>query len=153
MPNNNRLSNGYNESEDDVWEPRDMPVTKTEPQVLLVLALMQLITTLVFSLALFFLFDLRESLSALLGGLIASLGSLYAAGRLFTAKQDSTAVKSLFRFYASTVIKISFTLMMVAVCVIVLKVSFLPFIVAYLIAAVLVNLMALLVTAKMVGNQ
>lgn len=147
MSNNNRQNNGYDDPDSELWQPREMEPTKTEPKVLLKLALMQLVGTVLFSVVLLFIFDVREGLSAFFGGFIATFGSLYSAGRLFTAKQDAEAVDSLRRFYASIVIKIVFTLVMVAICVIVIKVSFLPFIIAYLIAAVVVNVMALWVTA------
>lgn len=147
VSSNNRKNNGYDEPDSELWQPREMEPTETEPRVLLKLALMQLAGTLLFSLVLWFVFDAREGLSAFFGGFIAVFGSLYSAGRLFTSKQNTEAVDSLRRFYASIVIKIVFTLVMVAICVIVIKVSFLPFIIAYLIAAVVVNIMALWVTA------
>jgi F0F1-type ATP synthase assembly protein I len=147
MSNNNRQNNGYDDPDSELWQPREMEPTKTEPKVLLKLALMQLVSTVIFSVVLLFIFDVREGLSAFFGGFIAIFGSLYSAGRLFTAKQNADAVESLRRFYASIVIKIVFTLVMVAICVIVIKVSFLPFIIAYLIAAVVVNIMALWITA------
>lgn len=142
-----RECNGFDELESELWQPREMEPTKTEPKVLLVLALMQLSGTTIFSVVLWGLFDVREGLSAFFGGFIAAFGSVYSAGRLFTTKQSTEAVDSLRRFYASIVIKVVFTLMMVAICVIVIKVSFLPFIVAYLIAAVVINVVALWVTA------
>jgi F0F1-type ATP synthase assembly protein I len=147
VSSNNRQKNGYDEPDSELWQPREMEPTKTEPRVLLMLALLQLGGTLVFSLLLWLIFDLREGLSAFFGGFIAIAGSLYSAGRLFTANQSAEAVETLRRFYASIVIKIVFTLVMVAICVIVIKVSFLPFIIAYLIAAVVVNIMALWITA------
>ena len=147
MSNNNRQNNGYDDPDSELWQPREMEPTKTEPKVLLKLALMQLVGTVIFSAALWFMFDAREGLSAFFGGFIATFGSIYSAGRLFTTNQDTEAVDSLRRFYASIVIKIVFTLVMVAICVIVIKVSFLPFIIAYLIAAVVVNVIALWVTA------
>lgn len=144
---NNRKYDGYDDPDSELWQPREMEPTKTEPSVLLTLALLQLGGTLLISVVLWFVFDAREGLSAFFGGFIAIFGSLYSAGRLFTAKQNADAVESLRRFYASIVIKIVFTLVMVAICVIVIKVSFLPFIIAYLIAAVVVNIMALWITA------
>ena len=147
VSSNNRQKNGYDEPDSELWQPREMEPTKTEPRVLLMLALLQLGGTLVFSLLLWLIFDLREGLSAFFGGFIAIAGSLYSAGRLFTANQGAEAVETLRRFYASIVVKIVFTLVMVAICVIVIKVSFLPFIIAYLIAAVVVNIMALWITA------
>lgn len=144
---NNRKHNGYDDPDSELWQPRQMEQTETEPRVLLTLALLQLAGTVLFSLVLLLMFDVREALSAFFGGFIAIFGSLYSAGRLFTAKQDAEAVDSLRRFYASIVIKIVFTLVMVAICIIIIKVSFLPFIIAYLIAAVVVNIVALWITA------
>ena len=77
------------------------------------------------------------------------IGSLYSAGRLFTTKQGASASERLARFYASVVLKIIFTLAMMVICITVLKVSLLPFIIAYLIAAVIVNWLMLLVPAKL----
>jgi len=126
-----------------------MQVSKTQPGVLLKLALLQTVSTAVFSIALFYCFDAREALSALFGGAIAIIGSLYSAGRLFTTKQDAIAAEILVRFYVSVILKIIFTLAMMAICLIVIKVSVLPFIIAYLLAAMVVNLLMLLVPARL----
>ena len=67
------------------------------------------------------------------------------AGRLFTSKQESPPEEMLARFYASVVLKVILTLAMIAICIIVMKVSFLPFIIAYFIAAGIVNWLFLLV--------
>ena len=119
--------------------------TKSQPSVLIKLALLQTLGTLIFSLALYYCFDKREALSALLGGLIASVATLYSAGRLFTTKHDGQAEEILLRFYLSVALKVLFTLLMMAICIIVIKVSLLPFIIAYLLAAVVINLLFLLV--------
>jgi F0F1-type ATP synthase assembly protein I len=119
--------------------------TKSEPGVLFKLALLQAFGSIVFSLVLYYCFDLREALSAFFGGMIASTASLYSAGRLFTARVDSEPQEILIRFYISVVIKVLFTLAMVAICIIVIKVSLLPFIIAYLLAALVINLLFLLV--------
>jgi len=119
--------------------------TKSQPSVLIKLALLQIFGTLIFSLALYYCFDKREALSALLGGLIASVATLYSAGRLFTTKHDGQAEEILLRFYLSVALKVLFTLLMMAICIIVIKVSLLPFIIAYLLAAVVINLLFLLV--------
>ncbi len=126
-----------------------MQVSKTQPSVLLKLALLQTVGTAVFSIAMLYCFDAREALSALFGGAIAIIGSLYSAGRLFTTKQDAAAAEILVRFYVSVILKIVFTLAMMAICLVVLKVSLLPFIIAYLLAAVVVNLLMLLVPAEL----
>lgn len=126
-----------------------MQMSKTQPGLLLKLALLQTIGTAVFSIAMFACFDAREALSALFGGAIAIIGSLYSAGRLFSTKQGAVAAEMLIRFYVSVVLKIIFTLVMMSICLIILKVSLLPFIIAYLIAAVVVNLLMLLVPAQL----
>ena len=126
-----------------------MQVSKPQPGVLLKLALLQTVGTVVFSIAMLVCFDAREALSALFGGAIAIIGSLYSAGRLFSTKQDAIAAEMLVRFYVSVVLKFIFTLAMMAICLIVLKVSLLPFIIAYLLAAVVANWLVLLVPAKL----
>ncbi|MFQ3245752.1 MAG: F0F1-type ATP synthase assembly protein I [Arenicella sp.] len=126
-----------------------MQPSKTQPSVLLKLALLQLFGTAVFSIAMLICFDAREALSALFGGLIAVIGSLYSAGRLFSAKPNAVAAEILIRFYVSVVLKFIFTLAMMAICLIVLKVSLLPFIIAYLISAVIINCLVLLVPSKL----
>jgi F0F1-type ATP synthase assembly protein I len=126
-----------------------MQTSKAQPGVLLKLALLQLFGTAVFSIAMLVCFDAREALSALFGGAIATIGSLYSAGRLFFTKQEAVAAEMLIRFYVSVVLKFIFTLAMMAICLIVLKVSLLPFIIAYLLAAVIINWLVLLVPAKL----
>jgi F0F1-type ATP synthase assembly protein I len=126
-----------------------MQPSKTQPSVLLKLALLQLFGTAVFSIAMLICFDAREALSALFGGVIAVIGSLYSAGRLFSAKPNAVAAEILIRFYVSVVLKFIFTLAMMAICLIVLKVSLLPFIIAYLISAVIINCLVLLVPSKL----
>jgi len=56
-----------------------------------------------------------------------------------------SANERLARFYASAILKVLFTLLMMGILIAVIKVSMLPFIIAYLIAAVIVNLLFLLV--------
>ena len=67
------------------------------------------------------------------------LASVFFAGRLFTTKQDAAAEEMLVRFYISVALKAVFTLAMMAICVVFLKVSMLPFIIAFMLAAVVVN--------------
>jgi len=129
--------------------PHVMQVSKTQPGVLLKLALFQAFGTAIFSLAMLVCFDRFEAVSALFGGVIAIIGSVYSAGRLFTTKQEAVAAEILVRFYVSVVLKIIFTLVMMAICLIIIKVSVLPFIIAYLLAAVVVNLLMLLVPSEL----
>jgi len=119
---------------------------KSNPGVVLKLALYQLGVTLVFSLLLYYCFDTRESLSALFGGVIAALANFFFAGRLFVSRKGLDAHQILRRFYRSVSMKMSFTLALFAICIIVLRVSILPFVVAYLLAAVVVNWLFLLNT-------
>ncbi len=119
------------------------------PSDLLKLALLQVIFTIVFALVLYYCFDARYAVSAFLGGLIASVMTLFMAGRLFssiriTRMREVPAGESLARFYLSVILKSIFTLMMMAICLIIIKVAVLPFIIAYLLSAVIINWMSLL---------
>ena len=119
------------------------------PSDLLKLSFLQALFTIVFALVLYFCFDARQAISGLLGGLIASLMTLFMAGRSFAAVRISTmrevpAGESLVRFYFSVILKIIFTLVMMAICLIIIEVAVLPFIIAYLISAVIINWMSLL---------
>jgi len=109
------------------------------------LALLQLIGTLAFSAVMYYCYDARQAISALLGGLIAVVSSFYMAGRLFTSKEGRPPEEMLARFYASVVLKIVFTIAMMAVCIVVMKVSVLPFIIAYFVSAGIINWLFLLV--------
>jgi len=113
--------------------------SQSKPSEVLKLALLQFVGTFFFSLVLFYCFDTREALSALFGGSIAVLASIFFAGRLYTTKDNAVAEEILVRFYFSVALKVLFTLAMMAICIIVLKVSMLPFIIAYLIAAAVIN--------------
>lgn len=128
--------------------------SKSKPSLVLKLAFLQFIGTVVFSLILLYCFDTREALSAFFGGLIAAIASIFFASRLFTTKNDAQATEMLVRFYFSVTFKMLFTLVMMAICIIVIKVSMLPFIIAYLLAAVIMNLVFLLVpTNDIVDNS
>ena len=113
--------------------------------VIVKLALLQLIGTIAFSAVMYYCYDAREALSALLGGLIATVSSFYLAGRLFTSKQNRPPEEMLARFYASVVLKVILTIAMMAICIIVMQVSVLPFIIAYFISAGIINWLFLLV--------
>ena len=126
---------------------------QTNPGAMLKLASLQAIGTVVFSLGLYYCFDAREALSGLFGGLTATVMSLFMAGRLFASYRisrlrDVPPGETLLRFYLSVVLKILFTLAMMGIFIVVIEVSILPFIIAYLIAAIIVNLCFLLVDAK-----
>jgi len=112
-------------------------------------AALQALATFVLAVVFLYCFDAREAVSAAFGGAIATVMTLFMAGRLFSAHRLSLirevpAGESLVRFYLSVGIKVLFTLVMMAICLIVIKVSVLPFIIAYLVAALLVNWLSLL---------
>jgi len=118
---------------------------------MLKLALLQMVSTLAFSGGMFYCFGVAEALSALFGGSIAALMSVFMASRMFTthrlaSSREMAPNERLARFYAAALLKVVFTLMMMGILIVVIKVSMLPFIIAYLIAAVLVNLCFLLIT-------
>jgi F0F1-type ATP synthase assembly protein I len=119
---------------------------KSKPSLVVTLAFLQMLGAVVFSLVLYFYFDAREALSGLFGGLIAAAASLFFAGRLFATAHSAPAQEILFRFYFSVAFKVVFTLAMMAICIIVMKVSILPFIIGYFIAAVIINWLFLLVS-------
>lgn len=119
--------------------------SKNKPSVVLKLALLQFIGTFFLSLVLYYCFDIREALSAFIGGSIAAVANFLFAMRLLTTRHDMQAEEMLVRFYFSVALKVLFTLAMMAIFIIKFKVSMLPFIIAYLVAAVLINLLYLLV--------
>lgn len=115
------------------------------------LASLQMVSTLVFSGLMYFCYSTGDALSALFGGSIAALMSVFMATRMFTTHRlasvrDMTATERLARFYASAILKVFITLLMMGLFIAVIKVSMLPFIVAYLIAAVIMNLFFLLMS-------
>lgn len=112
---------------------------KARPSNLLKLAVMQFVCTLIFSVVLYFSFDAREALSAFFGGVIAVFSSLLFAWQLYRGGHNLEPHAMLVRFYVSVVLKLILSLAMMAVFIIVIKVSLLPFIVAYLLGALIVN--------------
>lgn len=122
----------------------DRTTAKAKPSVVLKLALLQFLVTLFVSVLVLFFFNQHEAWSALFGGLIAAVANLFFAGRLFVTQPDLQATQILRRFYRSVSMKALFTLTMFAICIIAIKVSILPFIIAYFVAAVLVNWIFLL---------
>lgn len=118
---------------------------------MLKLALLQMVATIAFGASMFYCFGAAEALSALFGGSVAALMSVFMASRMFTThrlaiSREMAPNERLARFYAAALLKVIFTLMMMGVLIVVIKVSMLPFIIAYLIAAVFVNLCFLLIT-------
>jgi F0F1-type ATP synthase assembly protein I len=127
-------------------------------KALLQLALLQFISTVAFSLTIYVCFTSYEGLSALFGGLVAVLANMYVALKarkpviiepsVTESDELAPAVEMLQRFYRFEVTKILLTLTMFAICVVVLKVSVLPFIIAYVIAALIVTWLSLLVVDR-----
>lgn len=131
---------------------------QTNPGAMFRLAALQALGTVVFSLGMYFCFDLREALSSLFGGSIATMMNLFMAARLFGAFRISKlrevpAGEALVRFYISVVLKMIFTLAMMVIFIVVIKVSVLPFIIAYLITAVIVNLLFLYFDAAKAAQE
>jgi F0F1-type ATP synthase assembly protein I len=124
--------------------------------VLIGLLVWQLIATLLGAFVTYFWFDQFTAVSFLLGGLACVLANFFAfASFLFKrSKQSSQAVFEsnaklmVFRFYMRETIKIVFTLLIFAICILLLKVDILAFIIAYLISAVIVNWLYLLSTSS-----
>lgn len=112
------------------------------------LSLVQLIFTLILSVICFYALSGLHAISALLGGLICSLGNLFFAGKLFLGKkmakqtkqmteQEVEANEILRQFYRSEALKIAFTLAMFILVFKLLNLEFLVFILAYSFAAFL----------------
>lgn len=122
--------------------------SELRPSAMAKLAALQFVSTAFFAAGMWFCFDAHAAVSAIFGGLIAVMMSLFMSMRLLSTKRVTTlremsAQESLIRFYISVVLKIVFTLVMMAICIIVIKVSILPFIIAFSLAAVIVNWLAL----------
>ena len=132
------------------------------------LVFLQILGSVILSLALYACFDLREALSALFGGMVAAVANLFFAGRLFFSKTNTLSKKQLSRenqqlqdllpnqqqqeaqrvvsyFYRSVMLKFLFTLMMFLICIVIIKVSILSFMLAYLFSAVIINWLSLLI--------
>ena len=124
-------------------------LVKAKPSVVLKLAVLQLLTTLLLSCLVWLVFSQHEAQSAMLGGSIAAIANLFFAGRLFVTQVDLPAKQILQRFYRSVSMKVLFTLTMFAICIIAIMVSILPFIIAYFVAAMIINWLFLL----MKGSQ
>ena len=116
----------------------------SERNVIIKLALMQLIFRVIFSLVIYACFDKREGLSAFLGGATAALANCVFVSRLSRRKQDVQANEILIRFYFSELLKVVFTLAIMSFLIIVAKVSIMPFVISYLLAAVVINWLFLL---------
>ncbi|WP_189401718.1 ATP synthase subunit I [Arenicella chitinivorans] len=109
------------------------------------MAVTQLLVTVFLGVVLYFSTDLLNAISAFAGGIIAAAANLYMALRMWSGKRKQPASEMLARFYTSVVLKVIFTLSMMIISIIVIKVSIAPFIISYLLVAVAVNLLFLLV--------
>jgi F0F1-type ATP synthase assembly protein I len=127
----------------------------TTTRALLKVALLQLVATVAFALSLYLCLTLYEGISAFFGGLVAALANVYVAlkarnpvliePQVLQIDELAPAVAMLQRFYRFEVTKIVLTLTMFAISILVIKVSILPFIIAYLLAALIVTWISLLV--------
>lgn len=104
----------------------------------------QAIFTILFAFGMFVFVGKHEAVSALMGGFICSLANLFFAGRLFSSQSEQPPKQMLRRFYRSEALKIVFTLTMFIIAMSIAKVALLPFIVSYLLAALIVNWLFLL---------
>lgn len=135
-----------NNSEPSTEPPKQRIVaSKSRPDLIAKLALAQLVTTLLVGLVIWICFDTRSAISALFGGSVVVLANLYMAARMRLRNKPLEAPKMLARFYASVILKGLFTLAMMAIFIIFIKVSIAPFIITYLLVAVAINLLFLLV--------
>lgn len=119
--------------------------SKSRPDLIVKLALAQLIATLLVGLTFWVFFDTRSAISALFGGSVVVLANLYMAARMRVRNKPLEATKMLARFYTSIILKGLFTLAMMAIFIIFIKVSIAPFIITYLMVAVAINMLFLLV--------
>ncbi|RBP53783.1 ATP synthase subunit I [Arenicella xantha] len=119
--------------------------SKSRPDLIAKLALAQLAATLVVSLLFWAFVDTPSSISALFGGLVVALANFYMAARMRVKSNTQEASQMLARFYASVILKVLFTLAMMVIFIIFIKVSIAPFIITYLLVAVAINMLFLLV--------
>lgn len=117
--------------------------------VLLGLLVWQLVATILGALISYFWFGQFTAVSFLLGGFACVFANLFAFAsfllkRNTNADEPSNAKLMVFRFYMRETMKIVFTLLIFAICILLLKVDILAFIIAYLISAVLINWLYLL---------
>ena len=116
------------------------------------MALWQAFAAVLMALLTWLLCNAYEAVSAALGGLTASLATLFMAlkARAQTSltlhdNDEQIAVGLLQQFYRSEVSKIVLTLAMFVICIIVIKVSVAAYVIAYLVAALVVNWLTLLI--------
>jgi ATP synthase protein I len=94
------------------------------------IVLAQFATALVLAAAAGGIWGSRAGYSALVGGLISAMASLYFALHVFGVR--ATAARAVVRsFYAAEVVKMAITVLLFVAAVVWLKVDFLPLIVAY----------------------
>ena len=102
----------------------------------------------------FYCFGVYEAVSAGIGGLVALSANLYLAIKMRKPLLESAVnaedelaepMSMLQRFYRFEVLKVVFTVTMFVIAIVVMKVSVVPFIIAYLVAALIVTWLSLLV--------
>lgn len=104
--------------------------------VVLKLSFLQFIVTVVFAAAMAYFKSYHYAVSALVGGSICCIANGFFAARLFVGSNVGDEPKQLLRhFYRSEALKILFTLAMFVLVLKLTGVAFMPFIIAYALAA------------------
>jgi ATP synthase protein I len=93
--------------------------------------LIQIIITLVITAACFFV-SLKAAYSAVIGGGISIIATLYFANRVFSVKVGTPATKIANRFYTGEAVKLVLTALLFAISILWLNVSFLPLFLTYM---------------------
>ena len=103
------------------------------------LSFFQFLSTLIFAVVVAFFWGQSHGFSALLGGLICASANLFFSGKLFFFKNKNSQnpKKNLQYFYRSESLKIALTITMFTLVFILVKIEFLPLIVAYSLASLL----------------
>lgn len=101
------------------------------------LSLFQFLFTLIFSVVVTFFWSQSHGFSALLGGLICTVANLFFAGKLFFGRHADDPKLILRQFYRSEALKLAFTFAMFILVFKLIKIEFMPFILAYSFAALL----------------
>ena len=102
----------------------------------------QLLVTLLIAMISLVLSDFRAAYSAVIGGGISAIVTLYFASRVFSARMGSPAAKIARAFYIGEVVKLLLTILLLSIALLWLHVSPLPLLLAYM-AALLAYWLAL----------
>jgi len=103
-------------------------------QVTRTILLIQLIVTLLIAAASFAFGNLNTAYSALLGGGISTLVTLYFASQVFSVHVGAPAAKIARAFYLGEVVKLLLTVVLLSIALLWLDVSPLPLLLAYMAA-------------------